>query len=48
MPEDRPTKEEIDSDKLFDAWLLRMERKMQKLTYERQKQESMRNRPMRH
>ncbi len=40
MPEDRPTSEVINSDAKFDAWLLQMERKMQKLTYERQKMEA--------
>jgi hypothetical protein len=39
MPEDRPTQEEINSDKQFDAWLERFERKMAQLTSERQKHE---------
>ncbi len=44
MPEDRPSQKEIDSDQLFDSWLVRFDRKMQKLTYERQRQEAKRHR----
>ncbi len=44
MPEDRPSPKEVEDDQLFDAWLTRFDRKMQKLTYERQRQEAKRPR----
>jgi len=38
MPEDRPTQKEINSDKLFDEWMERFERKMAQMASERQQQ----------
>ncbi len=40
MPEDIPSAEVIANDAKFDAWLLQMERKVQRNTYERQKAEA--------
>ena len=37
MPEDRPTPEEIDDDRLFDLWLIRYEREQQQKTAKRKK-----------
>lgn len=37
MPEDRPSPEEIDNDRLFDQWLVRYERDQQKKTAKRKK-----------